>query len=315
MGFVRNEMDGSGRGKYTLDGAVEYRFEYQVHDDADAILTGPILYANARALSIPRLGDKLTGTSAICEVWEPFPIDSNRNNIWQINLVFKTQETNENPDKPQIDPRNQPAIVRFGSVEKQITLTKGYQEGDAFGAPSEPIVSPVTMPYDPAPSDTRSVLLIIIDKNYREMDPELIPLYKNTVNVNSMSIGGVKAAPRLARLREFIIEPGWTGDDEQYDKVHFEFELDPEGHDLELLAQGFYAFQDADDKETIFQIKTSDLNEDVPADEDGFITDPVNLDATGKINFLGDPYYQTFRSKFAKDFAPLGIPERRDGTE
>lgn len=319
MSLTFDEVKGSGKSTDDLDGNVSFVEQYQVYDSAFVPITAAAIRTGLAAID-RKVGRLYPDSNSVLVKRDLNPEDTSHVK-WRVTLSYATQQTNSDPNTEQDDPVNQPAVVRFGSVEKMEVAEFAYDDDDPPGAPSIPILNPAFDPFDPPVTDAKTNLLIIIDKNYSSFDPLNITRFKNTTNKNKMSIGGISGIdPKKLIMRDLAIEPGWKQDGTTYDMVHFEIELTDKTVTLQLANLGLSFLADDDsDYTTKTRIRYSDINPDIAAgsEKDTEVPDPQLLTTTGGLYYPGGAgdKYSSFQRKYPADWAPLDLPRLRDGTK
>lgn len=304
------EIVGSGQRVDQLDGSITYVFKYIVWDDQHVRL-----FATDIEPFLTNLGTAVVNTSSILERRVYTPMD-NQNRKWGVELHFSTQETNSDPDENQEDPVQQPAIVRYGSIEKSEVAELAYQDGDEQGTPTLPIENAAGDPFDPPVMETKTNLLIVIDKNYNSFDPLNITKFKTTTNVADITIGGVKVLAGKGVVRQLTVDPAWKLDGSSYDQVHYEIEVTESNFDRDLVNWGLSYLTTSNDISTKKRIKYSNINSGVSAgsEDDIEVPDPQQLNTDGTLYTTGEKYI-TYATKFPADWTPLALPRYKDGTK
>jgi hypothetical protein len=213
---------------------------------------------------------------------------------WVVTVQYGPYDPTEFPENPL----NHPIKVSWGGnkFEKAVEETAPDENGE-----TTPILNSAGCYFDPPITidDTRPTCHVV--RNEQTYNPVYALNYKDVVNSddwNGFPPGTVKLALPTAEL-EFSAVCGY------YFIVNYEFEINPEGWDLQILDQGTMELVDvpADDEgpdeQGVANIK--DKNGDN-------VSQPVLLDGNGNQLPSGDdPVYLTFKGYGQIAFASLNL--------
>lgn len=214
---------------------------------------------------------------------------------WKVDCEYGRNSGAHGPLPTDEEPK-----IDFSSATHEIVAEKAYDAADAQGAPSIPIENSAKDPFDPPLMDDKRNMLIVINRNepLTQFDAETYISFENTLNSVAVKIAGITIAQYEGLIRAIKGSKRWDKEGDAYYEVTYEIEVDRETFVLEVVDRGFY--------ELVGTEKVPILDT-----EGNLVQEPAKLDGLGR---KADPTYAPpatlfFRTKFAKDFNDLDLPE------
>jgi len=180
---------------------------------------------------------------------------------WAVTAEYKV--TSDAPSN-QHTPIEDPFQLSWSSEIYQEPVFRDVDEKGVMNSAGDYFV-------DPAPQKSAVQLIAKIKQNYASIPSTILSL-QNTVNANSISIGGLSIDAQLAKMTRVEVSERKTRGNFHYYTVSFEIHIKKEGWRPQILDAGLREIDPVDDTKRI-HIKDDDLAE---------ITSPVPLDGEGK---------------------------------
>lgn len=198
--------------------------------------------------------------------------------LWYVTVTYSTAKDQQ--ERGTFNPEDRPIEVNF-SFQRQTKVAHQEANGD-------PITTSAGERFNPLPEmdDTRFVMTM--SRNLVTFNPDTAMRYKDTVNSDQFQ-GFEPGVVKLASLNsKLIFENNLT-----YWRVDFEFHINEDGWDIELLDEGTYYLSGANKRRF--------------RDEQGhFITGL--LDGAGGQGDPNDPQFLQKRVYRRRSFNALGLP-------
>lgn len=296
-----NERFQDRRGRATI-GGVQYTRSWLVK--TDAVTDGA--YTARTATNIPIIGDPHNeDTAATCRDIDPVPYEGD-GKTWLVTAKYSSPTLGGGQIIDSDDPLELPAKVAFTFesenkvVDRSWTLNyAGRSITDSEGAPRFPILNSAGMPFDPPLTQDYPLLVISIQQNRADYDPEQAMKFLGSVNETEVSVVGFTIQPWYGLLRDYSGIQMWDQDGDPYWQVRHEIAVrfEEAGWCRQVLDAGMYEWDTGSGK---FQTsKDSDGEE---------ITEPLPLDGSGA--FLahgGTPVYLPFLTYYTREWADLDL--------
>jgi len=297
-----NERFQDRRGRATI-GGVQYTRSWLVK--TDAVTDGP--YTARTATGIPIVGDSHNeDTAATCRDVDPVPYESD-SKTWLVTAKYSSPTLGGSQIVDSDDPLELPAKVAFTFefenkvVDRSWTLNVGFSAiTDGEGEPRYPILNSAGMPFDPPLVQGYPVLVISIQQNLSEFDPEEAMKYIGSVNTADISVVGFSIPKWYGLMRDYSGVQMWDADGDPYWQVRYEIAVKFEeyGWCRKVLDAGMYEWDIGTGK---FQ-----TTKDTDGEE---ITEPLPLDGSGAfMTHGGTPFYLKFMTYYTRQWADLDLP-------
>ena len=199
------------------------------------------------------------------------------------------------------DPTEEPPQFRFGFAQYSHELVKAYQDGDDQGEPTKPVQNSAGQTFESPPVVEHSNMLLQVDLNWRDLNPQRLLQFNNTVNSNAMTIAGIPVTAKQAFMRDLAATKKWDTNGEAYWEMSMEIEFNLENHQVKVLDTGLYQITGTGANKKLIPIKDGD-------DRDMAIGVNLNgIDGT-PLGANEDAATIDFDAYFAKDWSGLPIP-------
>ncbi len=212
------------------------------------------------------------------------------------------------------DPTSAPAEIDYDGTPYQVPFVKAYDDADAFGEPSIPVLNSAKDQHDPPAMRIDTLDVITIDKNYKpsELALDELRFYRGSINSVEMSIAGQLVKEIHGWMRKLKVRRRFDTEGNMFFAAHFEIEVGRIPRLTELADIGFY-YIDASDR---VRVTESMINSSITpgSDADEPVDEPAKLDGSGGLQTdqNADPVYSPFRDKWKANWKLLALPETAD---
>ena len=235
-------------------------------------------------------------------------VDPSSRLVWHVAVHYEIQRgaTVSGTDKTPVPTDEQPKI-RFGSVARNLAVTRAFDVVDILGLPQTPIENSAGDPFDPPLDQDKSNLVIFIMRNETSADfsPDIIADFKDTMNVKAVAIAGIALLANQGLFRDINAERMFDKDGKQYWAVTYQMEVDRTTHIKAILDQGFNAL-----------VVGGPLPANTTEILDGKgkpVNEPKKLDGAGARLAAGaDPVYLDFQTYDTTDWDILALPNSQN---
>jgi len=276
---------------------------------------GPRLIKSARG--IPTIGDGYPGDSGIkLTERRAKPIDNERL-YWVVTCLYGNQGTDgnqinnidsESPEflKPVVSFQTQKYIFNSRSAYRfsyqPSTDSISIPAGEARGAPTEAVINSAKEYYSTGIEVVKTNLIINVSRNEIKFDSQVVTDFVDTINQNTIIIGGVTIYGGQGALRDLTATPRWDSAGKRFWSVSYQIEIDRTSH---VVRMPDYGFNERDEEGLLKPIKNS---------EGENVTEPVPLDGLGKEANPDAPGFEQAENIFwpywALDWGLLNLPKK-----
>ena len=173
-------------------GGREYTHTYQVRTTASESEAG--IWASG---ALPELYS--TYQNAVCR-GRTLTTSNPNDPIWQAVISYVTRTaTLASVDSEK--PWKQPAEIAWAPLLTEVAFDKAYQAGDTQDDPTLAVLNPCRDPHDPPPTTLEKGIVIVVDRNFQDYNPEWARTYVNTVNSKALTIGGIRVDAQTGYMR------------------------------------------------------------------------------------------------------------------
>ena len=268
-------------------------------------------------------------------------IDSNKGVERGKYNVQCTYSNNSITYSSSVEPWNQPLAGWFmGPVDQVVPFEFGYQQGDAYGKPTQRVCSSAGTPLGATTNDPN--LVIRFSYNAKAWKDSWIADFYNTTNATTTTVAGIPVPAWTGLLKSLSGEELLTYNDNgtvkwRYYKISVEVELCKKSFKRQIVDQSEW-FKNNNKTERIYtngdglygsysdmQVSLNMLAQTYPAiwkdRQPQPVGEPQLLDGKGGILYntgapsTGQvPTYFTSYDKFPREWSTLGIPKSRGGS-
>lgn len=304
--WVREITLGRREAYWSTKDSVYYRF-FMVKTSHKGVEEEAVRTANG----IPLIGDPHPKNSSSLCIRIHAKQREHTNILWDVQVDYGIEEVplEEGEDLSSLAP-----VVRFRSDGYSRPLAKGYDPlgTDTLGHPSVDVLNSAQEPFE-NPPETEEVLGTILIEDYKlasEVNPTTLMLYKNVVNSEHITVGGVGIPAGNGKIADIALDPEKDKDGVRFFKRSFTLSLNPRGHRFELRDRGYSYFPGGYLDENLDPLPNPNPRVS-NVDADGT---PVATDLNGKGDKReegGDVEYLTYYGYFEADWdnATLDFPE------
>jgi hypothetical protein len=223
--------------------------------------------------------------------------------VWEVTLSYETATGNP----PTTDPVDADPVIRW-SFAQYNKVTEGaydrrYPGGAWDGGPyvktqkSYEILNSVGRKFTPEPTQQVSHLLCDITLWRNTFNPEDARYYINTINDDTIIIGGLGVGEWEGYMRNFGAAKKFKANGDAYYEYNWQIEIHEDTWVKQFLDQGFYKWDDNGDPVLILDVKKQKLKK--PALLNGW---GVPLPASA------DPVWIEYLTYFPSDWSTLNLP-------
>jgi len=229
---------------------------------------------------------------------------------------FTPKDTDEDLDEGRdtsnpIYPWNKPPVISYGFQNYNAVIEKAYKMSssgkpiDDRNDPTDPVINSANDPFDPPVQETLGKLEIRINRNEQDvdMDPDDLRTYKDTINLEQITVGQIKLDVFEGRMETLSFNPEYYKG-HVYWKVSYGIIIDPKTWVRSVLDQGYNELTTDSTGTTVKTIITDDEGREKQ--------NPSLLDGQGYERSQTDPndaYYLDFYTLWPKDWSALNLPE------
>lgn len=219
--------------------------------------------------------------------------------LWIVTVEYAT------PDKPEENDEDDPlarrAKINISTTQRMRPMVLAYrkQEDGSFSDTRVPIKNSAEQLFQKVPDVPDSLYHATIEKNVPANIPSWFFDYKDAVNSDSFVLRGQNVAAGWALMLSIGIGDIQTENGVEFSTIRMEMEINPEGHDVDLVDTGF---------EELIRLADARRYRKILDGEGTPIKEPAFLNGEGKkLADDAEEVYITYRHAKRKSFGSLPL--------